>query len=1403
MSKISHFAADHPAIVSILLITCLLFGLISLQGMTTSLIADLSLPQIYIISIYPGASPEDVENDVSKVIEDNLSTVPGLKSVTSQSGGSLSVVNLIFQDNIDPEDKIADIRYRLDRLKDDLPSGLQGEPWAIIGDSSMLPVMSFSVSNEDTERTYNYLNDKILPRITQIPGVSGVSIIPNSEKTVKVKLRLDDLESRGISPISVYQLLSASNSSYPLGDASFKERGVSFRYDGSFKGLDDIKGLPVGKTDDNVIIHLSDVADVVYESPEKLENVIVNGRPAFYVEIQKRSEGDVTTICNEVKSILNEIDSETDGALHPQIHQDDSNTTNLAIAEVVRSGVLGAIMAVIAIWLCLADPKATLIIGLTIPLCVLISFILLSITGRNLNMMTISGLVVALGMVVDGSIVMLEQVYRYIGTGRYMTRQAIYRGSDEVASSILGSVLTTVVVFIPIVLLQGIVGKILSDVALTLMFSMIASLIVSVVVIPFLIKVLRHDGDPVRQHKIVNNVFKKLENGYKKVLEWGIGNKKYVLLVSVVLLILSIAMIPLLGVTFLPSVDQGNFYINCTFPYTYTEEQTHSEALRIQNYLTENYSDILDNYIATITTSTEVLDQGGRNTLAFHVAITPISEGRTTRIHKYIPRIQSDLTRLLPDADVKVSNGGFDNLLGYVSDGGGWGITLSGENMDELYESAEKIKEHLEKHPEVTLASLSTTYDNRDVVFNLDHAFSSDLGVTSLEAGLTSVLLFRDTDCGRFRDEETGDRYKMTITSDAADKPLTSDVLSKLKVKSLTGEMVSFDNLGDFNEEKTLTYINRKDRARTISVNAALVSSNTANVTNYMNTYLKENPLPSGVRAENGGLMELIGDSLGPLMKAALIAIFLVYVVMVIQFERYRQPFLIMGCIPFSLIGIIVALLVFGTEISIVVVLALVALSGTVVNNGIILIDYTNSERYKRRECKAKGLSESVLDEADSTITGQEYRDVYLDKEWELKTLKDMVIQSSASRIRPILMTVTTTMLGVIPMAFSHGDGSELMAPLGQSMFFGLFISTIVALLVIPILYYITEAHNIKKKTKKGDKMNKKHVFLASISIITAVILSVSCSYNFDAGISGNVYEINDSTVYSGVYVYAYTSKEERDSDYEAWLSTQKGEKYGGIDSEGYPIKELAPFTPNPEYKVFSTQTGNDGSFTVSRIVWGTSSPVWGKDYDKTPIYMLYYHKDSTLLKDDTIYSIVSGSTNQSKIRANLKRCFITFPGITGYVRDSSGDDVQNKGTSNDDSRNLELFVKNGATNGEYKGLSTDFNYSSGMKTTKSAETAMSDTYYYTTHGNYNALGSGVRMRLIYDENSDAGYIMYYIKDTTGSVPTGKEDMYKKVYTKKFKYSTSSSSNNTTYEFLRNATQGDSQLFENEQDEEV
>ena len=303
--------------------------------------------------------------------------------------------------------------------------------------------------------------------------------------------------------------------------------------------------------------------------------------------------------------------------------------------------------------------------------------------------------------------------------------------------------------------------------------------------------------------------------------------------------------------------------------------------------------------------------------------------------------------------------------------------------------------------------------------------------------------------------------------------------------------------------------------------------------------------------------------------------------------------------------------------------------------------------------------------------------------------------------------------------------------------------------------------------------MKKKRVHLTAISLILSLITLVSCSFTFDAGVSGNVYEKNNTTPYSGAYVYAYTSESERDSDYNRWFNIQKGEAYGGLDGDGYPVKDTAPFTPNPNYNVFSTQTDADGAFTVSKIVWNTSSPIWGKDNDRTKLYMMYYSPDATLLKDNQVYSIVSGSTNQAKIRANLKKCFITFPGISSYIRDKSSkepdEDIKNSeyGRILDDGRKIALYVHDGnAVGNEWREIQLKQQTRSVSKDPTQGDT-------YITHGNFTNLGKNARLKLIYDPNNDYGYIKYYIRDVSDNITTGgvKADWYNnRRYTQAFEY---------------------------------
>ena len=437
-----------------------------------------------------------------------------------------------------------------------------------------------------------------------------------------------------------------------------------------------------------------------------------------------------------------------------------------------------------------------------------------------------------------------------------------------------------------------------------------------------------------------------------------------------------------------------------------------------------------------------------------HVVLVPVSE-RKRDVHDIMLQIQEIWAAVLPDSKVSVQNGGFDKLVGYVSDGGGYGITLISEDLNVLYQTATKIKDFLETDPEVVTAKLDTDFDTSTMVIDMSQEYLSSLGITSYEAGITSAILFQGMDCGRYKDIESGKRYNLHISSNITDKSITADDISNLHIVTQNGQDVSFANLSDIRVEKSISQINHSDRAKKITITASLVSEDTSGVSQRVKQFIAKNPLPNGVHSKAGGIMALIGDMITPMISALLIAVFLVYTVMVIQFEKFRQPLLIMVTIPFCFIGVVAGLLMFGSTLNLLSLLGLISLAGVVVNNGIILVDYINQLRKRRREVLAKTKGYQDKD-------GEWHIDLSAEEEEEL--LKSSVLDGSASRIKPIFITTLTTLLGDIPMAVAQGEGSELYASMGQAIAGGLLTSTLITLILIPVIYYMSESKHKKAK---------------------------------------------------------------------------------------------------------------------------------------------------------------------------------------------------------------------------------------------------------------------------------------------------------------------------------------------------
>ena len=1052
--KLSHFAVRHPVVIGMLLIVLGVFGALALSSINIEFMGDVSAPTVIVVSIYPGADAEDVEADVTSVLEDNFVTLPDFKSVSSSSSNSFSTVEITFRDGIDPYDRITEVRDRINRLMPDLPQGIQGTPEVLVGGAEMLPIFSFSVSGDsDGGAITDYIQETLRPRLTAISGVSNVSVSGGQELQVKVELLLDQLEARGVSALTVYQTLQYGNQFLPAGSAIVQGQAVAIRYRGELSSLDDIRQLPVGSAGDGVVVRLQDVASVSLDYPEPKHHVTDGYQPLILVEVMKRSDGNTMAIAREVKAVLAQAQQESGGALEFNTISDDSRIVSASMKTVISSGIGGIIMAVLVIFLFLGNLRATLIIALSIPLSILFTFIAMRLTGVTINLMSLSGMVVALGMVVDGSIVMIEQVFRhYKKEGN--PEDAILLGADEVGLSIFASTATTVVVFVPIAALSGVVGMILKDVSLTLIMALTASLISAVVIVPFLMKLLLRPDDSggtgglSRLRLVVDKTMATIEEKYRRMLDWSLTSWKFILFLAVVVLVATMMILGSLGLAFLPSTDNSDFYINLQFPGGYPLSRTRAEMERVADLLYQAVPEVQDAVFFVGLEESLGSGQEVANAGYIHVVLAPVAQ-RNRDIHQIILEVQYLISSTIPDVTAKVSNGGFDKLLGYVSGGGGYGLTFVGEDVLSLYQVAADFSDYLQQDPEVVSVEMDTDFDTQALTLDMVHEYMSSLGVSSYEAGITSAILFQGMDVGRFRSGD--DRYTIRLYSDRADKEITMDDFNAIRIVSAAGVPVALSNISELRREQTISQINHTDRAKTVTVSATLISEDTSGVDGRVGQWLKEHPLPAGVSTQAGGITELIGESLPSLITALAVAWFLVYTVMVLQFQRFRQPLIVMATIPFCLIGVVLGLLLFRSSMSLVALLGVISLGGVVVNNGIILIDYINLLRERSA--------------ADGTAESEE-------------GLRHWVIAGSASRLRPIFMTTLTTMLGVVPMAMAKGEGAEIYAPLGQAIAGGLLTSTLITLFIIPVLYYMTERRTVIRKTRKKDAATLRYLLL-------------------------------------------------------------------------------------------------------------------------------------------------------------------------------------------------------------------------------------------------------------------------------------------------------------------------------------
>jgi len=1034
--RLSRFAIDHPAIVIIIMTALLLFGLIALSTLNQEFLPNVALPQITVITFYPGVGPTDIEKDVTNVLEEQFSTISGLQTMTSVSQDSVSQVNLSFTEGTDLSQMLPEVRAHITRVKADLPDGISGDPIAMTAGVELMPIFSFVVkSDREPALLTEFIEDTILPELSRIPGVSRAEVYGGRKQQLTIELSLADLAARNISTLNVYQALSNANLTMPVGSAEVRDDLINVKIAGEFSSLDEIRNLVVGYQGDT-FIYIRDIAEVSVEYPAPEVFIDSDGEELVVVDVMKRTDGNTMEIARNARAVIQEYEAVYGGVLDFSVIQDDSRMVRQSLMTVVRSGIMGILMAILVIFIFLGDVRATLIIGSSIPLSLVISFIGMRAAGLTVNVLTLSALVVALGMIVDSSIVILENIYRYYNRGENKLVSSDM-GTTEVGGAVFASASTSISVFLPLIALTGIIGIIMKDLSLVLVFSLSASLLVSLVVVPFFTSRFLHHKKKRKHKPLAEWVMVHLEDYYTRALKWALTHRAFVITLAAGILLISLLIMTALGVTFIPSADTGEFYLYVNFPEGSSLEVNRRKMLQAEALIRETVPG-LEEAVFFTGYGSEFGRSSPQPNAAYGKIILVPGDQREKRIQEIIKDVQTTLDASLVDADIIVENGGFDKLISFATEGTGFQVELSSQNFDLLYEIAEEVRNLMDDDPGIYKSQLSVEMDREVAVEDLALDSLGNLGFSTYEAAITSRILLNGETVGVYRGGADNRDLDIVLISDLRDRPLTNDVMEQVKLINPSGEGVAFSTFTDLRVEPSYSSIEHTNRMRTIVVTGYMHGEELSGIRERIEDGIEELNIPFGVEWTIGGSAELLSESMNKLLLMLLLAVFLVYSVMVIQFERFRQPLIVMVSFPFCLIGVIFGLLLFGSYMSIIAFLGIIALGGIVVNNAIVLIDYMNMLRDK------KGMD-----------------------------LHEAVITGGADRLRPILMTTFTTFFGVLPMALTKGNGAEIYASLGQAIAGGLITSTLISLLLVPVLYFTFEKNGGERKMQPDQNLGR------------------------------------------------------------------------------------------------------------------------------------------------------------------------------------------------------------------------------------------------------------------------------------------------------------------------------------------
>ena len=1018
-------SVQRPITIVMLFLGIFIIGVVTMVRLPIDLFPDITPPSVSVLTDYPGSNAEDVEINVTKVIESGLSVVSDLKKMTSSSTDGVSVITLEFNSGTNMDEAANNIRDALEFVKPNLPDGAQS-PIIFKFSTTFFPIMFLGIT---ADKSYPELNQLIETNVTdplkRLPGVGTVFAYGGPVREIRIGLDPDRLRAYHLSQAQIAQTLSTSNVTLPAGDIKMGQMDYNIRVPAEFTNVDQIKNVPVGNFQGR-LVYLKDVAMVRDTLKQQTIRVLLNGQHGMQLAVQKQSGANTVTVARAVRAWLQELEQNLPPDVKVDIVMDSSEFILHSIRGLVEAVLLGGIFVALIILAFLRQWRGTVILLLTIPFSLIAAFIYLYFTNNSINIISLSSLSIAIGMVVDDAIVILENISTHVERGARPAEAAV-TGSSEVGLAVMASTLTIVAVFFPLVFLTGTAGIMFRMLGFLVPITILMSLLAALSLIPMLSSRLLRPaaaGDAVRSpFRRVSELFERglhrLDDLYESAVTWSLHHRKTVVLSAAGLLVVSLLLVPRIGTEFLPQSDSGQLQITGQLDTGTRLEETTAVAEHIQQILQQHFPQIR-----------YVLMRAGVNQQGFSSALFGQQEG------SYIFNIQLQLTpktqrkksvfvlademrkmiRQVPGiVQLHVSTGGAGAAL-FGGTGSPVEIDILGNDFNVTGGLAAAVADSLRGISGARNVRVSRGPDRPELRVELDRDRLAYAGLNAAQVARSLRNNLYGAVASQYR--EQGHEYDIFLRYPPEDRTSIAQV-ENIPLTASGGNIINVKDLGTVEESYAPPEVDRLNQERVVTVTAGVSGSSLGQVTSAIQKKLRAMDVPEGVRIQYGGQIEQQRSSFGNLFFFLLLSIVLVYMVMASQFESLLDPFVIMFSVPFAFVGVIWALFVTGLTLSVVAFLGAIILVGIVVKNAIVLVDYINLTRQRGRE------------------------------------LQDAIVYSGRNRLRPVLMTALTTLLGMLPLALSRGEGSEIWVPLGVTVIGGLLVSTLVTLIIVPVMYAV------------------------------------------------------------------------------------------------------------------------------------------------------------------------------------------------------------------------------------------------------------------------------------------------------------------------------------------------------------